>query len=112
MKNDYIEINGEKFRIEFNWNAISLFIEGNNLTLSSIDELNNLKPSQITSLIFNAVKEGARLENKTFDFNEKDVGASLSLKNISDILIVFNRQVQATNANVPVKKKKLFSLKK
>jgi hypothetical protein len=112
MRNDYIEINGKKFRIEFNWNAISSFIEDNNLSLSSIDELDNLKPSQITSLIFNAIKEGARIENIPFNFNEKDVGASLSLKNISDILVVFNRQVQATNANQPVKKKKLFSLKK
>ena len=51
MKHDVVEINGKPWRVEFNWNTIAAFLEANNLELSAVDELQKMKPSQITSLI-------------------------------------------------------------
>lgn len=110
MKFDTIEINGQNYRVEFNWNAIVDFLESENLKLTDVDALDNLKPGQITALIYAGIKEGARLEDKTFDYSVKDLGAALNIQEIAAMLEIFKAQ---TAVNTPVKKKtKLNFLKK
>jgi len=108
MKNDYLQINGQKCRIEFNWNTISNFLEDNGLELSAMDELVKMKPSQITRLIHHALKEGARLEQKEFLFSVDDVGAGLSVSDVNDILIIFQSHVNRKGTE-SAKKKTLFN---
>jgi hypothetical protein len=112
MKYDYLEINGQKCRIEFNWNTISNFLEDNGLELSAMDELAKMKPSQITQLIHSALKEGARMEKKEFPYSASDVGAGLSIADVNDVLTIFQCHVNRKSSSEPVKKKKLFSRKR
>lgn len=112
MKHDVVEINGQPWRVEFNWNTIAAFLEANNLELSAVDELQKLKPSQITVLIHEALKEGARMESKEFPYSVKDIGSNLSVTDIAALLTVFQKHVSAKNANTDgAKKKKFFSRK-
>jgi len=109
MKNDYLELDGDKCRIEFNWNTISNFIEQNGLELSALDDFKEMKPSQITKLIHHALLEGARLDEKKFDYSADDVGAALSVEDIKDILVIFQSHVNRKNTGNTLKKKTLFS---
>lgn len=110
MKNDYIQINDTDFRIEFNWNALSDFLENQNIELSDVDKIENLKPHQVTALIYFAVKEGARMEQKDFPFDMRDFGAKLNQTDLADLLVVYRRQSQV-KSKVSNTKKKLFPMK-
>lgn len=112
MKNDYLILDGEKCRIEFNWNAVSDFLEENGLELSAMDQLVKMKPSQITNLIHHALIEGARLDKKEYKFSSKDVGSVLSITDVSNILIIFQSHVNKKNTGEEAKKKTLFSRRK
>lgn len=112
MKNDVVEINRKPWRIEFNWNTIAAFLEANNLELAAVDELQQLKPSQITDLIFEGLKEGARIEGKEFPYSAKDVGAAISVNDIAALLTIFQKHVTAKNTGDDAKKKKFLSRKK
>ncbi|MDH5524531.1 MAG: hypothetical protein OEY01_11145 [Desulfobulbaceae bacterium] len=89
MKHDTIDINGATYRVEFNWNATVDFLETEGLNLTDADSLDNLKPSQITSLIYAGVKEGARMEAKDFPFTVKDFGAALGFAEVAALLEIF-----------------------
>lgn len=110
MKNDTITINGQTFRIEFNWNATCDFLERENIQLRDFDSLDNLSWKQVTSLIYSGVKEGARLENKPFDFSLIDFGAALNNKTVGDLLVVYKRQSQSDAMKQEASKKKWFPI--
>lgn len=111
MKHDAIELDGVLWRVEFNWNAISEYLEANNMDLSAIDDLKTMKPKQITELVYYGLVEGARLEGKEFPYSVKDL--SLSVRDVTALLVIFSRHVNVTNTHdVAKKKEKLFSLKK
>ena len=112
MKHDTIEINSTQYRIEFNWNAIVSFLEEEDLQLSDIDDLKALKPSQITNFIFQAVKEGARMQGVEFPFDVKQFGASIGIADVGKLLVVFQRQSTGNNTMQETKKKTWFSPKK
>lgn len=99
MKKDTVEINGTDYRIEFNWNAVSNFLEDEGIEVEDLDKMGKLKPSQITKLIFHGIKEGARLQGKELPFTPLDLGAALNVQSIADILTIYRRQI--TPANVP-----------
>ena len=112
MKHDTIEINGTPYRVEFNWNAISNFLEEEDLALNSIDDLTTLKPSQITRFIFEAVKEGSRMQGVDFNFDVKEFGAAIGIAEVGKLLVVFQRQSTAGNKAEKTKKKTWFNPKK
>ena len=111
MKHDIITINDTDYRIEFNWNALADFLETENIQLKEIDKLENLSPKQVTSLCYCGVKEGARMENKPFDFNIEDFGANLTPTDIAGLIIIYRRQTEVETKVTDVKKKKLFRTK-
>ena len=112
MKFDTININNKSYRVEFNWNSTVAFLEENNLKLTALDDLADLKPSQITGFIYEAVKEGARMQKKEFPFSVHDFGAAIGVKTVGDLLLVYKRQIADDNAKVDTKKKTLFNRKK
>ena len=112
MKYDTITINETDYRVEFNWNAITDFLESQNLGLADADDLRQLKPSQITALVHSAVKEGARLEQKEFPYTVRDFGAAIGAAEITALLQIYKAQTE-TATGVQTKKKKMkFSLKR
>lgn len=118
MKNDYIEIDGKKYRVEFTWEAIVNFLEDENLALSDVDDLKNLKPRQVTSLIFAGVVEGCQLDNVEFPFSKKEFSSMIRPYHIGDLITIYTRQTLKENsktASIPepvegTKKKKFLNL--
>ncbi len=110
MKHDHIIINDAEFRIEFNWNALCDFLETEKLKLTDVDALDNLMPSQITSLIYAGVKEGARLEGKELTFSRLDLGAAMGVQDIAAMLEIFKAHTAV--ANTAKKKTSWLHLKK
>jgi len=90
--------------VEFNWNAITDFLETEELGLADIDDLRTLKPSKITALIYAAVKEGARMQKKDFPFSVKDFGAVIGVAEVTAMFQIFRAQ---TAVNNPSKKKRM-----
>lgn len=105
MKHDSIEINGEEYRIEFNWNTVCNFIESQNKTLADLDKLNEMTPRQITAFIFEAIIEGCRLQNVTFPFTIEDFGAAIGFNEVAEILKIYTRQTSVPASVVKAKKK-------
>jgi len=105
MKHDAIEINGITYRIEFNWNTISEFIESTGLSLADLDKMGTMTPRQITSLIYCAIKEGCRMDGIEFPFTMADFGAAIGVNEISEILKIYTRQTSVSVATVKPKKK-------
>jgi len=101
MKHDHIEINGTKYRVEFNWNAITDFLESENMALTDADDLRQLKPSQVTGLIYAGVVEGCRLENTPFQFSKLDFGAMISPPVVGQLLLIYQRQTAPTKQQIP-----------
>lgn len=112
MKPEYIEIRGEKFRVEFNWNATTDFLETENLSLNDADSLSDLKPSQITTLVYTGVAEGQRLDKKPFPLTVRDFGALLTLPVLKKALEIYHRQTAFDNPAVAQKKTFFQRLKK
>jgi len=91
MKNDYIEIANKKYRVEFNWNAITDFLESEGLQLTDADDLKQLKPRQVTGLIYAGVVEGCRMDATEFPFSKLDFGAMISPPQVGELLLIYQR---------------------
>ena len=100
MKNDYIEINGKKYRVEFNWNAITDFLESEGLQLSDVDDLRELKPRQVTGLVYAGVCEGCRLDGKEFTFSKLEFGAMVKPPQIGELLLIYQRHTSVKKSEV------------
>jgi len=115
MKNDYIEIDGKKYRVEFNWNAITDFLESEGLKLTDADDLKQLKPRQVTGLIFAGVVEGCRMDAIEFPFSKLDFGAMISPPQVGELLLIYQRHTSVISratacrgrTDEPAKKKSL-----
>jgi hypothetical protein len=114
MKHDKIQINDKQYRIEFNWNALANFLEAENLKLSEIDKLEELSAKMVTALIYEGVKEGARMQGDEFNFTKEDFGANISTTDVAAMLMIYRRQseVKTTVADNHSPKKKLTIFKR
>lgn len=94
MKKDHIQIGGKNYRVEFNWNAITDFLEREELSLDMVDDLRTLKPSKITGLIYAGVCEGCRLDEQVFPFSKLEFGAMVTPPIVGELLLIYRRQVE------------------
>jgi hypothetical protein len=101
MKNDYIEINDKKYRVEFNWNAITDFLESEGLQLTDADDLKQLKPRQVTGLIYAGVVEGCRMDAIEFPFSKLDFGAMISPPQVGELLLIYQRHTTIKKSPSP-----------
>lgn len=108
MKRDTILINDQEYWIEFNWDAVTDFLETENLELMDIDNLQKLNPKKITSLFYSGVKAGATLQGVPFDFDREQFSSILNIKDATNLLIIYARHSQAESkvSKKPEKKKK------
>lgn len=97
MKNDYIEINNQKYRVEFNWNAITDFLESEGLQLTDADDLKQLKPRQVTGLIYAGVVEGCRMDGTEFPFSKLDFGAMINPPQVGELLLIYQRHTSTSS---------------
>lgn len=93
MGKDFLTIDGQKCRVECNWNAISDFLEitGQD-SISALTQFGNIKPSELTTLMACALNEGARLDGVDVSFSPRDLGSKCDMSVISDFITIFTKQ--------------------
>jgi hypothetical protein len=105
MKFDNVEISGKKYRIEFNWNAISAWMDITGHQFDDLTDVKNIKGAELTELCYQGIVEGCRLEGMEFPFTVKDLGATMSPITVASFMKVFTTHMSAMTAVVNSKKK-------
>lgn len=93
MKKDYIEINGKRFRVESNWNALTSFLDAvGRDTLDELSKINTIRPSELTALMAACIEEGERLDGRGGAPSAKDLGAIITPDDVRNFLEIYVRQ--------------------
>lgn len=94
MNKDYIVINGTRYRVEANWNAILSYLKqtGRN-TIEGLSCFSALAPSDLAELMAVCINEGERLEGKQTQMTAEWVGENCGMSEISAFMVVFSKQV-------------------
>ena len=74
-KKDFINIDGVKYPIKFNNKVFHEFTEQTKIKFFDFIQAGDLFNQNTTTLIFFALREGYRIEGKTFDIKEEDIAA-------------------------------------
>ena len=92
MKKDYIEINGKRFRVESNWNALTSFLDAvGRDTLDELSRINTIRPSELTALMAACIEEGERLDGRDGAPSAKDLGAIITPDDVREFLTIYVR---------------------
>lgn len=92
---EYINIAGKKHRIEFNWNALSLYCEKIGINdLSAIDNIAHITPADMLIFIWCAIKEGERMDSREFEMSYLDLGAVLRTADIAEAMKIYAKQTK------------------
>ena len=92
---EYITIAGKKHRIEFNWNALSLYCEKIGINdLSAIDNIAHITPADMLIFIWCAIKEGERMDSREFEMQYLDLGALLRTADIAEAMKIYAKQTK------------------
>lgn len=105
MKYDNVEIGGKKYRIEFNWNAISGWMDITGHQFDDLADVKKIRGADLTELCYQGILEGCRLESVEFPFTVKDLGAVMSPKTVAAFMNVFTAHMSSVTAVVSPKKK-------
>lgn len=90
---DRIEINGNAYRVEVNWNAITAFLEASGRDdVQSLIGLSSLKPSDLAGLLAAAINEGERLEGRECALKAEEVGAMAGFDTMAQFIQIFTKQ--------------------
>lgn len=114
MKKQYLTLsNGQKFRIESNWNSLVDYCEAKGYTnLSHLEKIADIQLRDISSLIYACVKEGERMDGNEMRISELDFSAKLNPANIQEFMKIYAAQTQANLPGSNHKaKKKMFQKK-
>ncbi len=92
-KKDYIEIAGQRYRVESNWNALTDFLEtvGRN-TLDELSKIDTIRPTELTALMAACIAEGERLDGRDKVPSAKDLGAIITPDDVRNFLDIYVRQ--------------------
>jgi len=97
---DRIEINGNAYRVEVNWNAITAFLEASGRDdVQSLIGLSSLKPSDLAGLLAAAINEGERLEGRECALKAEEVGAMAGLDTMAQFIQIFAKQTNPKGAD-------------
>ena len=97
---DRIEINGNAYRVEVNWNAITAFLEASGRDdVQSLIGLSSLKPSDLAGLLAAAINEGERLEGRECALKAKEVGAMAGFDTMAQFIQIFAKQTNPKGAD-------------
>lgn len=96
---DRIEINGNAYRVEVNWNAITAFLEASGRDdVQSLIGLSTLKPSDLAGLLAAAINEGERLEGRECALTAEEVGAQAGFDTMAQFIQIFAKQTNPKGA--------------
>lgn len=97
---DRIEINGNAYRVEVNWNAITAFLEASGRDdVQSLIGLSSLKPSDLAGLLAAAINEGERLEGRECALKAEEVGAMAGFDTMAQFIQIFAKQTSPKGAD-------------
>jgi len=99
----FITLFGNEVRIEFNFNALAEFCEVFGLAYVDIDNVSAFSPKKVRAFIFQALAEGARLEDKKLDFDETKLGEVLFADEIGECMKIY---VEQSRPNIKKKEDK------
>lgn len=94
-KFDKVLIGRKQYRIEFNWNAYVALMEFYEMKFGDLKDFEKINPGQFITLLYEAIVEGCRLENKKFPYSRENFAAMLTPESISQFSLILQRQ----NAN-------------
>lgn len=102
--NDYLTIDGQKYRVECNWNAHVAFLEATGRDqMASLVSLAEIKPSETTALMASCINEGERMDGKKTNLTPIELGAKIGLVEVGEFMRIYHKQ---TTPAVPVEKAK------
>lgn len=105
MKKHYLEIGELKLRVEANWNATLAYCECKGVdNLSALDNLGELSPGDLTTMMHCCIKEGERMDEREFVMSELDLGAILRPQHVGQFIQMYQEQ-SAVKAEKGAKKK-------
>lgn len=91
-KYDRIQIGRKQYRIDFNWNAYTNFMNFYEMKLGDLENLDKINPGQLITLIYEAIVEGSRLDNKKFPISKEDFAAMLTPESIAQFSLILQSQ--------------------
>ncbi|WP_322290567.1 hypothetical protein [Paratractidigestivibacter sp.] len=106
MRADYLDLNGQRVRVECNWNALVSYLEASGQNdMSALANLAQLRPSDVAGLMAACINEGERLDGRESDYTAESIGASASYAAIGEFLAIYVRQSTPAKPAAEEKKK-------
>lgn len=91
---DFVTINGKKYRFEANFNALGKALKALDMdNLEGLVDISQLKPSTFPTLFACCLNEGARLQGVEWRITPEDTGC-LPMTAITEMMKVYIRQSQ------------------
>ena len=86
-------IGGVQYRVEVNWNAMTgfLVLVGKD-TVNELSAIGDIRPSEITSLMAAAIKEGERLEGRPCTLTPEEIGSVIKPSDVNTFMEIYIRQ--------------------
>lgn len=95
MNKEYLDISGEKYRAEANWNAVAAYCDRKGVTnLSQLDMLGTIGVGDVLTLMHCCLQEGERLEGREFPLTEQELGSRAHAGTIAQFIRLYVRQSQ------------------
>lgn len=109
--NDYLTLKGVKFRVEVNWNATTEFCELKGIkNLTKLDSIVNLSAADFRLYVFSCIKEGERMDGRSFEITPIELGSMMTEANIVQFIDIYKKQTiyKSSSDTGKVKKKKFL----
>ena len=107
MEKSFITINGQEYRVEVNWNALSNFLKAvGRDTLEGLSDIASMRPSDIAPLMAAAINEGERLEGRESHLTGESLGEVIRPSHVGKFMDIYIQQSRAqVEAEETAKKK-------
>lgn len=101
---DYIEINDQLFRVEFNMEAVANFLDEEKISFNELSDFTELKTKQLVNLCFHGLVAGAHADGVEFPFSFSEFSSAVYLPLITDMMLIYAFHVNGKK-DLEVKKK-------
>lgn len=101
MDKRYIAIRGKEYRVEINWNTVEDFARMKGLHISDALALSLQDGDTMKVMMTAALREGERLDGRTFDLTPVQVGEMISLANVNEFVQIYRQQYLGEDEGKP-----------
>ena len=99
MEKRFVNIGGQKLRVEVNWNAVEEFARLKGVPIYDVLSLDLRDGDNLKVMMTAAIKEGERLEGREFTKTPVEVGEIVTISAIKVFLDVYQDHFVGTNAD-------------